>query len=138
MTTIIFKIQNSELTESNLTSKLSTYVYSVANYKLIDIIRKNKKELARAGDMEQALTIQLEGETEMIDYEAVLLVLQKLNPPCYELLLDFYIHKLEYNFLAQKYGYSNYNSVKKKKGKCIESARQLAGENFEALLGTAI
>lgn len=133
MYVVITKIQLFELTADSLSSKLSTYIYRVAHNKLIDIIRKKKKEIDAAGDIREALTIQLMGEGDYIDFDETFKLLKSLNPPCYELLMDRYIHNVDYNDLADKYNYSNYNSVKKKKGKCIEHAKQLVMSNFERL-----
>ncbi len=131
--TVYLNIENFELTLDSLNSKLSTYIYSIANNKLIDIIRKKEKELKKVGDIQYDFTIQPSEEHDFIDFDRSLELLKTLKPPCYELLWDRYFGEIDYDVLAKKYDYSSYNSIKKKKGKCIEQAKRLMSDNLEML-----
>lgn len=126
---VIMKIKKSELDENNLSSKLSTYIYSVANNQLNNRFRKNKNNIIINSDNWSELDIHITEDTVIHPFDLLEKFLEKLKALdnlCFKIIKDWYLNNVGYEKLAVEYGYSNYNSIKKKKGKCIEKARALA------------
>lgn len=121
MVVVFMRIKNKELTI--LTAKLSTYVYKTAHNLMLYKLRKsNKMPTSSLEDHDVA-----EEEPNDISIDALEIIalemIRKLVYPCNEIIMDWYIHKLDYSQIALKHKYRNANTAKKKKGDCISNAR---------------
>lgn len=120
-------IRDSKLTEDNLTSSLSTYLLSIGRYTMMAGDRKYKeildddsiRRLRFVEDNEEELRNRIERE-EFVDR-----VVNSLQSPCAELLQAFYWNKLTGQQIADKLGYSNADSVKTQKHKCMGKLKAL-------------
>lgn len=124
MIVVFTKIRDNELTE--LTAKLSTYVYKVALNLLLYRLREAKKLPQESLD---GLDVQIDPEdpVNLDELEVVgLELVRELRYPCNEILIDWYINKLNYDQIAMKHRYKNANTAKKKKGDCINEVRKYA------------
>lgn len=125
MVVVFMRIKNNELT--NLTAKLSTYVYKTAHNLILYTLRKNGR--MTTSSLEENHDIA-EEELNNINLDALeisaLEMVKKLLYPCNDIIVDWYIHKLDYAQIASKYRYNNANTAKKKKGDCMLKARNQA------------
>lgn len=113
-------------TDFMLTSKLSTYLYSIARFLWQDELKKRKTYQMVEFDS----NIDKEDEdsfNEMLAKENRIKLAEKivaeLGERCRELLLLFYSGKMKLKEIALKMGYSSENTAKNQKYKCIEAAK---------------
>ncbi len=120
-------IRLGKLSESNLNSSLSTYVLSVGRYTMMAKDRKfrdivNDTEIAKLQFVEDdAEALQERIEREDIVFQTV----GEMKPPCDTILKAHYWDKLSGLEIAKKYGYSNADSVKSQKAKCMKKLRAI-------------
>ena len=120
-------IHDGKLREDNLSSSLTTYILSIGKYTLMAKDRKYKEivddkainNLRFIADDAEELKYQIERE-DFIDR-----VVSSLKSPCNDLLRAFYWDKLSGQQIALKLGYSNPDSVKAQKSKCMSKLKQL-------------
>jgi RNA polymerase sigma factor (sigma-70 family) len=115
------KIRTGEL--NDLTARLSTFVYSVAYNLLLYKLRKTGKTVPLEG-----FDVAVESKSVNLDRLEMLALelLDRLRPPCSEILVDWYINRLNYEQIAEKHKYKNENTAKKKKGDCLSQVRAAA------------
>jgi RNA polymerase sigma factor (sigma-70 family) len=124
MVVVFMRIKNNELTQ--LTAKLSTYVYKTAHNLLLYKLRKNSRMVTSSlEDHDVADEESVDIKLDVLEITALEMV-KKLGYPCNEIINDWYIHKLDYDQIAQKFRYKNANTAKKKKGDCMTRARENA------------
>lgn len=110
-----------------LTSKLSTYLFSVCRYLWKDKMRKAGKENSVRFD--EAIDKAEENEIEELAEKENRIkvaeqVILELGERCRELLLLFYAGKTKLKEIARKMGYSSENTAKNQKYKCLETAKK--------------
>jgi RNA polymerase sigma factor (sigma-70 family) len=120
-----------------LTSKLSTYLFSVCRFLWKDEWKKRKIPVAYdfesglADPAEQDLDKTLEEENLAKLAERALL---DLKDRCRELLLLFYEGKWKLKEIAHTMGYNSENTAKNQKYKCLEAAKNRLRELKQAHL----
>ncbi len=126
MVIVFMRIKNNELTQ--LTAKLSTYVYKTAHNLLLYRLRSNNRmKTSSLENYDFAEETQSDVSIDTLEIMALEMV-KKLTYPCNEIIEDWYIHKLDYEQIALKHRYKNANTAKKKKGDCMSNARVQAKE----------
>jgi RNA polymerase sigma factor (sigma-70 family) len=110
----------------SLTSKLSTYIYSICRFMWKDELKRRNKLVFSYTDTitdtidDNAFTaIQQEEQAKVAES-----VIQSLGDRCKELLELFYSGKMKLREIAAKMGYSSENTAKNQKYKCIEAAKK--------------
>ena len=123
-------IRDEKLREDNLTSSLMTYVLSIGKYTMMARDRKIKEIL----DDEAISRLRfIESDEEelktLIEREAFINgIVSQMKSPCAELLKAFYWDRLSGQQIALKLGYSNPDSVKTQKHKCMGKLKALIGK----------
>lgn len=120
-------IRDDKLRQDNLTSSLLTYLLSVGKYTMMARDRKYKEildddaisRLRFVASDEEELKKRIERE------DFIYRVVSEMKPPCSELLKAFYWDKLSGQRIALKMGYSNSDSVKTQKHKCMGKLKAL-------------
>ena len=120
-------IRDGKLREDNLSSSLATYLLSVGKYTMMAKDRKFKEivddtaimRLKFVEDDAEELKNRIEREN------AIDRIVQSMPSPCAELLQAFYWDKLSGQQIADKLGYSNADSVKTQKHKCMRKLKAL-------------
>ena len=122
-------IQQGKLTEEKLTSSLATYLREGIGEKvMLETLRKQKEDIA---DEEQLRTLEAElddtddviAQEERI--EAIRKTINEMGKPCSPLLKLFYWEKLSWELIANQLGYSNADTAKTQKYKCIQKLKTL-------------
>ena len=120
-------IQTGKLTTSNLTSSLSTYLISVGKYSLMAKDRKYREivddDEIRKLDFVEDDAEELKARIEREDF--VERMVADMKPPCSDLLKAFYWDKLSGAEIAEKQNFSNADSVKAQKYKCMKKLKPL-------------
>jgi RNA polymerase sigma factor (sigma-70 family) len=121
MAIIFTRIKDGKLTQ--LTAKLSTFVYSIARNLLLDKLRRSRKMINAPIEDDHLAS----DDSELVNLDALEIaameMIKNLKPPCNEIIIDWYLHQLNYEQIAEKHKYKNANTAKKKKGDCIAGAR---------------
>ena len=136
-------ILRGKLTPDNLTSSLYQYLLGIA-------IRKMQAGDRKSHVFDQvSLYRQGEGEDEILDIKVQKQIIEaerkyeemkdfveravtELSPPCDELLRRFYWDRLSGTEIAQAMNYSNADSVKTQKNKCMKKLKPIV-EQFRRL-----
>ena len=120
-------IQTGKLTASNLTCSLSTYLISVGKYSLMAKDRKYREilddEEIRKLDFVEDDAEELKARIEREDF--VERMVSEMKPPCSDLLKAFYWDRLSGAEIAVKQNFSNADSVKAQKYKCMKKLKPL-------------
>lgn len=111
-----------------LTSSLKTYVFGIANFKMLAFHRKNKKHvnLDPAIDIKEETTISLENETLSNSQTQLFNALQELGARCKNMLHLFYLDGLTIKEIMEVEDYSSENTVKAQKSRCLKQLKELA------------
>ena len=137
---LVVVCMNVKKPDFRLTSKLSTYLYSICRFMWKDELKKRNKIIFSYTDTikdtidENALTaIQWEEQLKVAET-----VVKSLGDRCKELLELFYSGKMKLKEIAQKMGYSSENTAKNQKYKCIEAAKKNLKEVNSAISNSYI
>lgn len=106
---------------------IKTYLYSIGKNKLLGDLRRKNKLSFHPGFKDDAL-VQSDNDFEVEkgeQLEKVREIIAKLGNPCKKILELFYFNKLSNDSIAEIMGYSNGNTVKNLKYKCIQRIKKL-------------
>lgn len=130
----------------NLTSSVSTYFMAICRNKTMELLRTKGKYIhAPIDDESQKCTPFIESkinkvlsfdndDTSIEQKEALVRdIVKDLPSPCNELLWGFYRDGLSMKDLAERYGYSNENTVKVTKHRCCDKFKRRFTEMFHKL-----
>jgi RNA polymerase sigma factor (sigma-70 family) len=111
-----------------LTSKISTYVYSICRRLWL----KRLQQLGRYSNQIDSLkeTVAVENDLEYHEKKNAEFVimdraLNSLGEPCKSLLDGFYVKKIDMQALAKEFGYTNADNAKNQKYKCLMRLKKL-------------
>ena len=122
------------MTEATLTSSLSTYFYSLGKNVMHETKRKYKEEIPddeeifAGAEVEHERNNAAEEEKESVRKEridATREVVDKMGKPCAPLLMAFYWDNNSWDNIARKLHYSNAESAKTQKYKCMQRLKTL-------------
>ena len=121
---------------SELTSSISTYLFSIGKYKIFDRMRKNKRnvgdsyDLSRVGDSDTAVDELEMSRSELTPQQRLL---QKyfttLGAKCQELLTLFYYRGFTVQEIMVHENYNSENVVKAAKSRCMRTLRERIEED---------
>ena len=120
-------IQTGKLTTSNLTSSLSTYLISIGKNSMMANDRK-KREIPDDEEMKKLIYQEDDAEERRARREMeefVERMVADMKPPCSDLLKAVYWEKLSGTEIAEKQNFSNADSVKAQKYKCVKKLTPL-------------
>jgi RNA polymerase sigma factor (sigma-70 family) len=106
--------QKAKSAEFTLTSKISTYLYSVC-------MNLWRKELARKSKLSSNEGVDVGEEMPLDEKEKVQLIqncLNELGDTCKQILLYYYFDRMSMAEIAEKMGFANADTAKTKKYKC--------------------
>lgn len=109
-----------------LTSKISTYLYSICqNVWRKELDRKNKLVY------EEAAEVSAQHDPDRAErVEIVNKCLQSLGETCKKILMYYYFDRLSMTDIAEKLGFSNADTAKTKKYKCKQELDRLIKSQF--------
>lgn len=121
----------------NLTSSVSTYFMAICRNKTMELLRTKGKYIhAPVDDDTQKSTpfleskinkvLSFDSDDASIEQKEALVrdIVKDLPSPCNELLWGFYRDGLSMKDLAERYGYSNENTVKVTKHRCCDKFKK--------------
>lgn len=130
----------------NLTSSVSTYFMAICRNKTMELLRTKGKYIhAPIDDDKQKSTpfleskinkvLSFDSDDASIEQKEALVrdIVKDLPSPCNELLWGFYRDGLSMKDLAERYGYSNENTVKVTKHRCCDKFKKRFTEMLHKL-----
>lgn len=123
----IYNIRVGRLKEAK-SSGVKTYLYAIAKNKMRENFREQKRSVS-----EEDVLLEVPVEEELLDEEKHIKLnmlkkaLESLGSPCSEILRMFYYGEYSNEEIAESLKYSNTNSVKTQKYKCLKRLRALMG-----------
>ncbi len=116
------KIQSNSF---ELSSKLSTYMYSIARNQFLKLIKKRGVHVDLSSDEIGAVE---ESQEELIEKEKLFELIEKnleqLGDKCKDLLTAYYFLKKRMTDIANELGYANADTVKNMKARCFKTLKQ--------------
>ena len=129
-------------TDFELTASVQTYLYAVSRNLWLKYLRDNKREIPvdlqdhKSENLMREENPFFKNDRVNTLTKSVHQYLDKLGNPCRKILIYYYYFKLSMDAIAERLGYSNANSVKSQKYKCIERLKKTVPDNLKTLLYT--
>jgi RNA polymerase sigma factor (sigma-70 family) len=112
----------------SLNCQLQTYLYSVVRRLWLKELRRNgKSSLFKETDEEELADVSAETDAHSEkekDFERLNVSLAELGEPCATLIGDFYVRRLSMDTIAEKFGYTNADTAKNQKYKCLQRLKK--------------
>ncbi len=126
--TIIVLYETVQKPQFELNCQLQTFIYSIAKRLWLKQLRKHGQTgLMREDEQEQLVDVQIEMQEHLqkeADLEKMNQSLNALGEPCASLLTDFYVNKLSMEAISEKFGYTNADTAKNQKYKCLQRLKK--------------
>lgn len=111
-----------------LSSKLKTYIYSVARRIWLKKLTQHGRKNGNIADYEDVIVVEddLEQHNEKeLQFDKMKLALDGLGEPCKTIIQDFYIHNNSMQDICEKFGYTNADNAKTQKYKCLQRLKKI-------------
>lgn len=125
---MIVLYENSQDPQFQLHCQLQTYVYSVARRLWLKQLKKAGKtflmkedEELDLADVSEDISLHLQKES---DLEKLNLSMSQLGEPCRSLIHEFYVNRLSMDEISARYGYTNADTAKNQKYKCLQRLKK--------------
>lgn len=116
------KIQSNSF---DLTSKLSTFMYSVARNQFLKLIKKKGIDVELPPEEIEAIE---ESQDELIERERLFELIEnhlsELGEKCRDILTAYYYLRKRMTEIADEFGYANAETVKNMKARCFKTLKQ--------------
>lgn len=114
---------NCRNTDFQLTSSLSTYLFSICRYSWLNQVNKKKKgeEMIRIV-YEETWQLAYKSTNELVD--SIMEAMDRLGNKCKEILLDYYYGKYSYKEIAENLSYASAQVVRQQKYRCIQKLKE--------------
>lgn len=126
--TIVAAWRNIIKEDFTLTSKLSTYIMSIAKNQWFKSLRK-KKRFSYVDETSKEPQNE-DNSFDHIDLNIVTDYVQNLDETCKKLLSYFYFDQFDNKTIAEKMGFANTDTVKSKKYQCFKKLEKNFKEDF--------
>ena len=129
---LISLYKNVRKPDFKLTSKLSTYLYSICKNKWIKTLNRDRNRHSVGLDHAGYQSEETKSNEEDLSFEKrVLEYLQKLGNPCRSLILFHEYDQLPWEEIAENLGYSNAHTARQQKYKCLQRLRKMIPESLK-------
>lgn len=119
-------IQRGRIAQENLTADIAGYLYGIGKNVLREQFRKMKEQ-----SLEDFPQLSEDSTDYVLEFElternkAIRETVNKMDKPCAPLLIAFYWEGYSMDEIANNLGYSNANSAKTQKNKCMNKLKAL-------------
>lgn len=117
-----------------LTCKISTYLYAVSRRLWLKRLGEKKWTPMAIHEIEPFEGMEAE-MAKVDDHEVSVATMQEalsqLGEPCSSIILDFYFNKSSMEDIAGKFGYTNTDTAKNQKYKCLQRLKKLFFEKYK-------
>ncbi len=126
---VIVVWQNVSKRDFELTSKLSTYIYSIAKNLWLKRLNKDKR-LDPLEDFHSNTHPADEPKNHSMDLDIIAEYLEKIGETCKEVLQLFYFDGLDMTSIAERMEFANADTAKSKKYQCFKKLESLVKQDF--------
>lgn len=111
----------------DLSSNWKTYLFAIGKNKIREYIRVSGRSSSIEALTRTESIHEIEEDEMEVDVQAALVIkcIDKLGPPCKDLIVAYYYHKMALEDIGVKFGYKNSNSAKNQKFKCMQRLKDL-------------
>lgn len=109
-----------------LTSKISTYLYSICNNLWLKELDRKSRLAHEEKDSEESQTFE-----ENENYRIVISCIEELGEACKNILMYYYFDGLSMSDIAERMQFANTDTAKTKKYKCKKRLDSLIKERYE-------
>lgn len=134
---IIIFYQKAIKEDFQLSSTIKTFIFAVAKNLWLKRIRDGKKSKS----VELNENVDLQDEKDPFDTDqkqevgkVLVEYLDKLGDPCKKILVFYYFQKKSMEEISNELGYSNSNSAKNQKYKCLQRLKKAVPDNLRSTL----
>ncbi|TZF83893.1 sigma-70 family RNA polymerase sigma factor [Pedobacter sp. BS3] len=111
-----------------LSSKLKTFLYSVARRLWLKRLTHQSRNTSNISDFEEIIPV--ENDIEMheerdIQFKKMEQALHQIGEPCKTILEDFYMNGRSMQEICERFGYTNADNAKNQKYKCLQRLKKL-------------
>lgn len=115
-----------------LTVSLRTYLFSIARNRWLKTLRKQKKEV-RLTEEHEYIVLEEDTLAEELEFDETIRAIQatiaQLGKDCQQILRYFYLEKVRIKEIMSLLNYKSVQSVKNKKGRCIQKLKDKLRQN---------
>jgi RNA polymerase sigma factor (sigma-70 family) len=125
---LIVLFEKASAANFELTSKISTYLYSVARRLWLKKLQQKSGSYKIGEYIEETVAVEDDIEAHQehnFQMDMMHDALTKIGEPCKSLLEAYYFQKLHMNDIAQQFGYTNADNAKNQKYKCLVRLKKL-------------
>lgn len=115
----------------SFTSSISTYLFSIGKYLIMDNLKKNKKQVSSEFNLSMVKendslmeTIEIDEATLSKEQQLLLKYFDTLGRKCQELLTLFYYRGYTIKEIMNTESYNSENVVKSQKSRCMKTLRE--------------
>lgn len=113
----------------SLTSQLRTYIYAICRRLWLKQLKERGKMVLDQSALEEDIP-DIPSDLEMheqldLRFSKMKRALEALGDPCKGIIRDFYINGMNMQDIGDKYGYTNSDSAKNQKYKCLQRLKKL-------------
>lgn len=108
-----------------LTSKLDTYLYSIAKNIWFKQLRKKKREVETVPIDGQGFLLAAPKSPDSALGEQVMLAIQNMSPQCRKILTMIYVEEKDNNETMRAMEYKSLAALRNKKSNCLQKLRSL-------------
>lgn len=110
-----------------LTCQIKTYLYSVCRRLWLKRIAEKGKYATSMDDVESYLVLEedLQQEENERQFDMMSDAMGQIGEPCKSLLEDYYLHMQNMQDITEKFGYTNTDTAKNQKYKCLQRLKKI-------------
>lgn len=116
--------QKVKKTDFVLTSKISTYLYSIARFIWLKKLKKTDKLDGYNENLSYNSFFDITSIASNENKEIILNKIDKLDSVCKQILVSFYFYERDMNEIAKEMGFANSNVAKSKKYQCFKKLQE--------------
>lgn len=128
------KIRDNKL---ELTCQIKTYLYAVCRRLWLKRLAEKGKYTTSMDDVEDFLMLEediLQQDENERQFNMMSDALEKIGEPCRSLLEDYYLHTQNMQDITEKFGYTNTDTAKNQKYKCLQRLKKLFFATYKPAL----
>lgn len=111
-----------------LSSKLKTFIYSVARRLWLKRLSQKSRNSGNIKDFEDVLPVEQDIDQHEIkdnQFKQMEQALGTLGEPCKTIIEDFYLNNSSMQDICEKFGYTNSDNAKTQKYKCLQRLKKI-------------
>ncbi|MFM1898253.1 MAG: hypothetical protein RL577_493 [Bacteroidota bacterium] len=129
--TLIAIWENMRKADFTLSSKLSTYLYSIAKNQCMRLMDKRKR-IQNEDPLEHTRKAEEPTPDKAMDESLVRKALQQLGDLCRSILIMYYYDGFDMKNIAKAHHFTNANVAKSKKYQCLKQLESLVKQQYSA------